>query len=269
MRIEDHFSPCIKTGMSVPDISPWTATAMAPAELNPQQIEYMVALNSKMFQVEQRMLADILQVRQRIGILLTRRPDDYFVESAVYCCLHQDDPCYLEGQSNILCTLTMDWRDEVKDHKYKNINWDAGKQWPPEAGHQTDSALIYAWDALRLHHQWAPEPHSVLLQTLLWAMVRNVRSDESSIWLSNILRLGEFHYEIKVRLIDGEDLSVTYPSRLHALSSKAGSHPLKHQWPSEYRYTPINMKRYRAPSADFDQGRSRSVAILPREACKR
>lgn len=62
---------------------------------------------------------------------------------------------------------------------------------------------------------------------------------------------------------------VTYPSRLHALSSKAGSPPLKRHWPSEYRYTPISMKRYRAPSEDFDQGRSRSVAILPKEACRR
>ena len=41
MKIEDHFSPCIKTGISVPDISPWTSTTMIPADLNPQQIEYI------------------------------------------------------------------------------------------------------------------------------------------------------------------------------------------------------------------------------------
>lgn len=216
MAVHLSGTPMVRHYKLTEQIAPHCVARLSVAELHDEHKSAFNQLNVRLLQFEQKLLAEIAAICQKLSDVSLLNPEDFAAEAQLYFCLHKDDPQFSEDDNNILCVMTVDF---VADDKagWSPLELQIAQQYDPEVSLDTNSCALWVGDSLRVQRELVTEPHSALLYHLLHEVRQGERQQHyhrRSIGLLDILRIGEVFYKLVGTFGIVEPLHLTYPSRL-------------------------------------------------------
>ena len=213
-------TPMIAHSRLTAQIAPHCVARLSAAELHDEDKSVFNQLNARLLRFEQKLLAEVAAICQKLSDVSLLNTADFRAEAQLYFCLHQDDPQFDEDDDNVLCVMTVDFVCDEKT-SWCQLDLEVALKNDPDVRLDTDSSELWMGDSLRVQHELAAEPHSVLLHHLLGEVRQGERQHHyhrRSIGLLDILRIGEVFYQLIGTFGICEPLQLPYPSRLSQLA---------------------------------------------------